>query len=94
MSRRLRDLQKSIVILSNGAIWTPFEEYTNPPKKNIDLTPHFFDFAIFANFLFSARARVGAQSGLGPGPGWGPYGPLCFLLKMLRFGFRRLRLTK
>ena len=20
--------------------------------------------------------RVGAQSGLGPGPGWGPYGPL------------------
>ena len=22
------------------------------------------------------RARVGAQSGLGPGPGWGPYGPL------------------
>ena len=23
-----------------------------------------------------ARARVGAQSGLGPGPGWGPYGPL------------------
>ena len=23
-----------------------------------------------------ARARVGAQSGLGPDPGWGPYGPL------------------
>ena len=23
-----------------------------------------------------ARARVGAQSGLGPGPGWGPYGPI------------------
>ena len=22
------------------------------------------------------RARVGAQSGLGPGPGWGPYGPI------------------
>ena len=22
--------------------------------------------------------RVGAQSGLVPGPGWGPYGPLCF----------------
>ena len=21
-------------------------------------------------------ARVGAQSGLGPGPGWGPYGPI------------------
>ena len=20
--------------------------------------------------------RVGAQSGLGPGPGWGPYGPI------------------
>ena len=37
------------------------------------------------------------QSGLGPGPGWGPYGPiwaLIFLLNMLRFGFRRLRLTK
>ena len=23
-----------------------------------------------------ARAWVGAQSGLGPGPGWGPYGPI------------------
>ena len=28
----------------------------------------------FGGFL--ARARVGAQSGLGPGPGWGPHGPL------------------
>ena len=27
-----------------------------------------------------ARARVGAQSGLGPGPGWGPYGPLWALM--------------
>ena len=44
-----------------------------------------------------------ARAGLGPSPGWGPVrvgahmgpcGPLCFLLKMLRFGFRRLRLTK
>ena len=26
--------------------------------------------------LVMARARVGAQSGLGPGPGWGPYGPI------------------
>ena len=26
--------------------------------------------------VFLARARVGAQSGLGPGPGWGPYGPI------------------
>ena len=25
-------------------------------------------------------AQVGAQSGLGPGPGWGPYGPLWVLL--------------
>ena len=25
--------------------------------------------------LVRARARVGAQSGLGPGPGWGLYGP-------------------
>ena len=24
--------------------------------------------------------RVGAQSGLGPGPGWGPYGPIWVLL--------------
>ena len=44
-----------------------------------------------------ARARVGAQSGLGPGPGWGPYGPiwaLMFFSKVIRFGSRRLRLTK
>ena len=27
-----------------------------------------------------ARARVGAQSGLGPGPGWGPYGPIGALM--------------
>ena len=27
-----------------------------------------------------ARARVGAQSGLGPGPGWGPYGPIWALM--------------
>ena len=25
-------------------------------------------------------ARVGAQSGLGPGPGWGPYGPMWALM--------------
>ena len=25
---------------------------------------------------WKTRARVGAQSGLGPGPGWGPYGPI------------------
>ena len=24
--------------------------------------------------------RVGAQSGLGPGPGWGPYGPIWTLM--------------
>ena len=24
----------------------------------------------------SSPGRVGAQSGLGPGPGWGPYGPI------------------
>ena len=24
--------------------------------------------------------RVGAQSGLGPGPGWGPYGPMWALM--------------
>ena len=24
--------------------------------------------------------RVGAQSGLGPGPGWGPYGPIWALM--------------
>ena len=34
--------------------------------------------------------RVGAQSGLGPGPGWGPYGPLCvqkirLCLKIINF---------
>ena len=28
------------------------------------------------NICMLARARVGAQSGLGPGPGLGPYGPL------------------
>ena len=27
-----------------------------------------------------AGARVGAQSGLGPGPGWGPYGPIWALM--------------
>ena len=41
--RRLRDLQKSIVILSNGAVWTRnvtllMKHY---PVKNVDLTPHF-----------------------------------------------------
>ena len=32
--------------------------------------------------------RVGAQSGLGPGPGWGPYGPiwaLMFFVKNVTF---------
>ena len=59
--------------------------------------------------LIQKNKKKMSGSGLGPGPGpgsgpgWcpvrvgahmGPYGPLCFLLKMLRFGFRRLRLTK
>ena len=49
---------------------------------------------VLGSLTTGEQLRVGAQSGLGPGPGWGPYGPLGFLLKMLRFGFRRLRLTK
>ena len=32
-----------------------------------------------------ARARVGAQSGLGPGPGWGPYGPILALMGPILF---------
>merc|ERR1711924_312489 len=36
----------------------------------------------FKTCVQNGPGRVGAQSGLGPGPGWGPYGPLCFLLKM------------
>ena len=28
-----------------------------------------------ASEMYGEEARVGAQSGLGPGPGWGPYGP-------------------
>ena len=32
-------------------------------------------------FAIPGPGRVGAQSGLGPGPGWGPYGPLCFFEK-------------
>ena len=30
------------------------------------------------------RARVGAQSGLGPGPGWGPYGPIWALMLVFK----------
>ena len=29
---------------------------------------------------FARPGRVGAQSGLGPGPGWGPYGPIWALM--------------
>ncbi len=36
------------------------------------IAPALFD----KNMAGGARARVGAQSGLGPGPGWGPYGPI------------------
>ena len=28
--------------------------------------------------------RVGAQSGLGPGPGWGPYGPIRALMLVFK----------
>ena len=33
------------------------------------------NFKRYMVFLF-LRYVVGAQSGLGPGPGWGPYGPI------------------
>ena len=45
--RRFRDLQKSIVILSNGAVWTrnvTLVMKTLPPNKNVDLTLDFFGF--------------------------------------------------
>ena len=38
--------------------------------------------------IFAGPGRVGAQSGLGPGPGWGPYGPiwaLMFFVKNVTF---------
>ena len=34
--------------------------------------------------MTKARARVGAQSGLGPGPGWGPYGPIWALMLVFK----------
>ena len=36
------------------------------------LCPDLFLFCVLPTF---GPGRVGAQSGLGPGPGWGPYGP-------------------
>ena len=64
------------MILSTSDVWITMGTFLKSNRLYRCFTKYFFR----TTDEHLARARVGAQSGLGPGPGWGPYGPIWALM--------------